>query len=82
MRNVNAPPMCMLRVAAPTRRLFPLPPLQVHDSLDFGKCHLALGVPMTGRFAHVENIEQLKAMGWSEEAPLRVVTGEGRQGLW
>ncbi len=32
----------------------------LHDALDFGHCHLALGVPMGGRFAGVDSLEQLK----------------------
>lgn len=29
----------------------------LHDALDFGHCHLALGVPTTGRFADVNSLE-------------------------
>ena len=47
----------------------------VHDALGFGQCHLSLGVPMTGKFAHVNSIDDLKAMAWTDESPLRVVTG-------
>jgi len=48
----------------------------VHEALNFGHCHLALGVPMWGKYAGVENIEQLRDMDcWTEETPLRVVTG-------
>jgi len=47
----------------------------VHDSLDFGQCKLALGVPAAGRFASVDTLEDLKGMGWTEARPLRVVTG-------
>jgi ATP phosphoribosyltransferase len=47
----------------------------VHDALGFGHCHLALGVPNGGRFASVHNVEDLRAMGWTAEQPLRVVTG-------
>ncbi len=32
----------------------------LHDALDFGHCHLALGVPMGGRFAGVDSLQQLK----------------------
>ena len=32
----------------------------LHDALDFGHCHLALGVPMGGRFANIDSLEQLK----------------------
>eukprot|EP00879_Flechtneria_rotunda_P017496 GHRR01018345.1.p1 GENE.GHRR01018345.1~~GHRR01018345.1.p1 ORF type:complete len:331 (+),score=117.35 GHRR01018345.1:167-1159(+) len=48
----------------------------VHEDLDFGHCHLALGVPTTGKFAYVTTLEQLRAMDcWTAEMPLRVVTG-------
>ncbi|KIY99933.1 ATP phosphoribosyltransferase [Monoraphidium neglectum] len=47
----------------------------VHEALNFGHCHLALGVPMFGRFERVDTLQQLRDMGWSEEQPLRVVTG-------
>lgn len=47
----------------------------LHDALGFGQCHLALGVPMTGRFAGVDTLDQLRAMPWTVAAPLRVVTG-------
>ncbi|EFN55677.1 hypothetical protein CHLNCDRAFT_133913 [Chlorella variabilis] len=47
----------------------------LHDALDFGQCHLALGVPTGGRFAAINSLEELRSMPWSEQAPLRVVTG-------
>lgn len=48
----------------------------VHDALRFGACHLGLGVPMTGAFASVNTLEQLRDMPqWTESNPLRVVTG-------
>lgn len=48
----------------------------VHDSLDFGKCHLALGVPMGGKFADINSLEALRDMpDWTAATPLRVVTG-------
>jgi ATP phosphoribosyltransferase len=47
----------------------------IHDALDFGQCKLALGVPSGGKFADVGSLDDLKAMGWSEAKPLRVVTG-------
>ena len=47
----------------------------IHEALNFGHCHLALGVPMGGRFAGVESLEDLRALGWTAEQPLRVVTG-------
>eukprot|EP00891_Asterochloris_glomerata_P002890 jgi/Astpho2/2890/fgenesh1_pm.00050_%23_50_t len=50
--------------------------LVVHDALDFGHCHLGLGVPMGGRFTDINSLEDLKAMSdWTETSPLRVVTG-------
>ena len=36
----------------------------LHDALDFGHCHLALGVPMGGRFAHIDSLEQLQVRQW------------------
>lgn len=48
----------------------------VHDALDFGHCHLGLGVPMGGKFSNINTLDQLKAMPeWSESNPMRVVTG-------
>lgn len=47
----------------------------VHEALNFGQCHLALGVPSVGRFASVTNLQQLRDMGWTQDEPLRVVTG-------
>lgn len=48
----------------------------VHDALNFGHCHLGLGVPMGGKFADINTLEQLRSMPeWSESSPLRVVTG-------
>ena len=32
----------------------------LHDALDFGHCHLGLGIPMGGRFAGVDNLDQLR----------------------
>lgn len=49
--------------------------LIIHDQLGYGKCHLALGVPATGKFSAVNTVDDLKNMGWSAEKPLRVVTG-------
>eukprot|EP00887_Chlorella_sp_A99_P008043 scaffold12.g8043.t1 len=45
----------------------------IHDALQFGSCHLALGVPMAGRFAEVHSLDDLRAMPWSEQRPLRNV---------
>ena len=48
----------------------------LHNALDFGQCKLALGVPMGGRFAAVDTLDQLRSMPeWTAENPLRVVTG-------
>ena len=47
----------------------------VHEALNVGHCHLALGVPSVGKFAGVGNLQQLRDMGWTREQPLRVVTG-------
>eukprot|EP00963_Diacronema_lutheri_P001073 scaffold68_cov340-Pavlova_lutheri.AAC.26 len=48
----------------------------VHDALGFGKCHLALGVPNTEKFADVQDLQALLGMScWTESSPLRVVTG-------
>ncbi|GLC36083.1 hypothetical protein PLESTB_001382400 [Pleodorina starrii] len=47
-----------------------------HEALGFGQCHLALGVPMTGKFADITSLEQLRDMpDWTPDTPLRVVTG-------
>lgn len=47
-----------------------------HEALAFGKCKLALGIPMTGKFANVNSLDELRAMpDWTKETPLRVVTG-------
>ncbi|MCO5553212.1 hypothetical protein L7F22_006733 [Adiantum nelumboides] len=48
----------------------------VHDSLQFGECSLALGVPSYGIFANVSSVAELVAMPeWSELRPLRIATG-------
>ena len=55
----------------------------LHDALDFGRCHLALAVPMSGKFAEVDSLEALRAMSeWTETNPLRVVTGELGVLMW
>lgn len=33
----------------------------LHESLDFGKCHLGLGIPTGGRFADIHSLQDLKA---------------------
>lgn len=60
--------------STPPPRLLPRPRpdlVVIHDALRFGSCHLALGVPMSGRFAGVETLEQLRSMPWTEQQPLR-----------
>jgi ATP phosphoribosyltransferase len=47
----------------------------IHDELRFGACHLALAVPTFGDFAEVNSVDELKTMTWTEERPLRVITG-------
>ena len=47
----------------------------VHDKLDFGHCHLAVAVPNWGEFEAVTSFDELMKMGWSQESPMRVVTG-------
>ncbi|KAK9816824.1 hypothetical protein WJX72_005452 [[Myrmecia] bisecta] len=48
----------------------------LHDALDFGQCYLALGVPMGGKFAGINTLDELRSMpDWTETTPLRVVTG-------
>jgi len=50
--------------------------LVLHDELDFGHCHLALGVPNSGKWENIHTVEDLKNMTeYSAERPLRVVTG-------
>lgn len=44
----------------------------VHDALNFGQCKLALGIPMTGKFASVDSLDQLRSMpDWTAQTPLR-----------
>lgn len=48
----------------------------MHEDLDFGQCHLALGVPMTGKFSNITTLQELRDMDcWTSDTPLRVVTG-------
>eukprot|EP00238_Polyblepharides_amylifera_P006601 CAMPEP_0196592084 /NCGR_PEP_ID=MMETSP1081-20130531/71731_1 /TAXON_ID=36882 /ORGANISM="Pyramimonas amylifera, Strain CCMP720" /LENGTH=344 /DNA_ID=CAMNT_0041915663 /DNA_START=299 /DNA_END=1333 /DNA_ORIENTATION=- len=50
--------------------------LVIHEALNFGHCHLSLGVPTTGKWEAVKNLDDLKAMPeFTAEKPLRVVTG-------
>lgn len=73
---------CSLPPPTPSQELADGDPdlVVVHEALNFGHCHLALGVPMTGKFAHVERLEQLRDMPWTAQQPLRVVTGVARLG--
>ncbi|KAG0544208.1 hypothetical protein BDA96_02G255800 [Sorghum bicolor] len=53
----------------------------VHDALDFGHCRLSLAVPKEGIFENIITLEDLLKMPeWTEERPLRVVTGFGYLG--
>ncbi|PUZ71241.1 hypothetical protein GQ55_2G298800 [Panicum hallii var. hallii] len=53
----------------------------VHDALEFGHCRLSLAVPKEGIFENVNTLEDLLKMPeWTEERPLRVVTGFGYLG--
>ena len=48
----------------------------IHDALDFGQCHLALGIPSGGKYFNINSLEELKDMPeWTADNPLRVVTG-------
>eukprot|EP00250_Pteridium_aquilinum_P011165 c19879_g1_i1 orf=102-1316(+) len=48
----------------------------VHDALEFGECHLAIGVPTYGIFENISSMAELGAMPhWSAQRPLRIVTG-------
>lgn len=48
----------------------------VHDALGFGQCHLAIGIPTYGIFENINSLSELAAMPlWTEDRPLRVVTG-------
>jgi len=48
----------------------------VHDALGFGECHLGIGIPTYGIFENINSLSELAAMPqWTEERPLRVVTG-------
>ncbi|KAK3133657.1 hypothetical protein QOZ80_6AG0539380 [Eleusine coracana subsp. coracana] len=53
----------------------------VHDALEFGHCRLSLAVPKEGIFENINSLEGLREMPiWTEERPLRVVTGFGYLG--
>ncbi|KAG0557857.1 hypothetical protein KC19_11G162300 [Ceratodon purpureus] len=48
----------------------------IHDALGFGQCHLAIGIPTYGIFENINSLSELAAMPlWTEDRPLRVVTG-------
>jgi len=48
----------------------------IHDSLNFGHCHLSLGVPNAGKWEQIHTLDDLKRMPeFTPENPLRVVTG-------
>ncbi|EAZ25485.1 hypothetical protein OsJ_09307 [Oryza sativa Japonica Group] len=53
----------------------------VHDALEFGHCRLSLAVPKEGIFENINTLEDLANMPeWTQERPLRVVTGFGYLG--
>lgn len=53
----------------------------VHDALEFGHCRLSLAVPKEGIYENINTLEDLVNMPeWTEERPLRVVTGFGHLG--
>lgn len=48
----------------------------IHDKLNFGHCHLSLGVPNAGKWENIHTLDDLKRMPeFTPEKPLRVVTG-------
>uniref|UniRef100_A0A7S0WVJ2 ATP phosphoribosyltransferase n=1 Tax=Pyramimonas obovata TaxID=1411642 RepID=A0A7S0WVJ2_9CHLO len=48
----------------------------LHEKLGFGHCHLALGVPTTGKWEEIHTLDDLKGMSeFNAQRPLRVVTG-------
>lgn len=48
----------------------------VHDALGFGSCHLAVAVPTYGIFEGTSTLDELLNMPqWTEDHPLRIVTG-------
>lgn len=48
----------------------------IHEALNFGQCHLSLGVPTNGEWANINTLEDLQGMAkFTPERPLRVVTG-------
>lgn len=53
----------------------------IHDALNFGHCHLSLGIPNTMPYADISTFDELRSMQlaggkrWTSTTPLRVVTG-------
>ena len=45
--------------------------VMLHDALNFGKCHLALGLPTGGKFAHIESLEALRRRAHAPRRLLR-----------
>ena len=37
----------------------------LHDALNFGHCHLGLGIPMGGRFTDINDIDALRVWALS-----------------
>ncbi len=53
--------------------------IMLHDALNFGKCHLGLGVPTGGRFAGIDSLDQLRRRA-IPQAGLRVSLTPSGQG--
>ncbi|XP_039164924.1 ATP phosphoribosyltransferase 2, chloroplastic-like [Eucalyptus grandis] len=50
--------------------------ITVHNALGYGHCHLSLAIPKNGIFERINSVKELAQMPhWTEENPLRVVTG-------
>nr|CAD1835217.1 unnamed protein product [Ananas comosus var. bracteatus] len=48
----------------------------VHDALEYGACRLSLAIPREGIFENINSLDELAQMPkWTEDRPLRVVTG-------
>ncbi|KAJ4972889.1 hypothetical protein NE237_006063 [Protea cynaroides] len=48
----------------------------VHDALEFGECRLSVAIPKYGIFENINSLSELAQMPqWTDEKPLRVVTG-------
>ncbi|XP_042502826.1 ATP phosphoribosyltransferase 2, chloroplastic-like isoform X2 [Macadamia integrifolia] len=48
----------------------------VHDALEYGDCRLSIAIPKYGIFENINSLSELTQMPqWTNEKPLRVVTG-------